>query len=124
MVEFAIVANVLFLVVLTCIEFARINMVRNLAQDASYFAARMAMVPGATSDEAVAEADRIMASMLRNGYTVEVDTLDSDSEEVTVTIRVNLDEVALIVPRFTPGGVIESTARMKTERYAGFFRQD
>ena len=123
MVEFAIVANVLFLVIFTCIEFTRVNMIRNLTQDAAYFAARIAMVPGASGAEAVAEADRIMSSMITNGYTVEVNELDKDSEEVAVTVRVQLNQVALIAPRFTAGGVIESTARMKTERYAGFFQQ-
>jgi len=122
MVEFAIVANVLFLVTFTCIEFARVNMIRNLTQDAAYFAARIAMVPGASSNDAVAEANRIMSSMITNGYTVDVNALDDESEGVAVTVRVQLDQVALFVPRFTAGGVIESTARMKTERYAGFFQ--
>ena len=46
-VEFAIVANVMFVMVMTCMEFARLNMVRNLAQDAAYFAARKIIVFGA-----------------------------------------------------------------------------
>ena len=44
-VEFAVVANVLFVLVFTCMEFARMNMVRNLTQDAAYFAARHVVVP-------------------------------------------------------------------------------
>ncbi len=49
-VEFAIVANLLMIMILTCMEFARLNMTRNLAQDAAYFAARYALVPGATAE--------------------------------------------------------------------------
>ena len=122
MVEFAIVANVLFLVVFTCIEFARLNMVRNLSQDAAYYAARHAMVPGATPEEAVAEAERIMGALLANGYTVDVNSLNDDSSNVEVTVSVNLDEVALFTPMFLGNQIIESRAKMKTERYNGFYK--
>lgn len=123
MVEFAIVANVMFLMIFACVEFARLNMVRNLAMDAAYFAARQAMVPGATSAEAVAEAESIMSSMLTNGYTVDVDTLDDSAETVEVTVNVDLHAVALFTPMFLPNDTLVSTARMRTERYAGFYEQ-
>lgn len=121
-VEFAIVANVLFVMILTCMEFARMNMVRNLVQDAAYFAARHVIVPGATSAEGVAEADRIMSSMLSSGYTVEISDLDFDATQVTVTVSVDLDHVALFVPMFIQNATIESTARVRTERYSGFYQ--
>ena len=123
MVEFAIIANLLFVLVLTCIEFARMNMVRNLAQDAAYFAARQTIVPGATKEEAIAEAENIMGSMLDGGYTVEVDEFNFDSEEVSVTINVDLFQVALFTPLFLGSNEIETTAVMRTERYEGFYEQ-
>lgn len=123
MVEFAIVANVLFLVIFTCMEFARMNMVRNLVQDAAYYAARTVMVPGATRQEAIAEADRIMGSLLPGGYTIDVGDINNSSTEVSVTVAVDFDEVALFAPMFLQGATIESTATMSTERYAGFYRQ-
>lgn len=123
MVEFAIVANVLFLVIFTCIEFARLNMVRNLVQDAAYFAARTVIVPGATRDEAIGEADRIMGALLAGGYTIDVGEINSSSNEVSVTVSVDFDEVALFSPMFLKDATIESTATMSTERYAGFYRQ-
>lgn len=98
-------------------------MTRNLAQDAAYFAARHALVPGATAAEAEAEADRIMGSMLNTGYTVTVDDLDEDSENVTVTVDVDLTAVALFAPYFLPDTTISTTARMRTERYDGFYQQ-
>jgi Flp pilus assembly protein TadG len=121
-VEFAIVANVLMMIILTCMEFARLNMTRNLAQDAAYFAARHALVPGATAAEAKAEADRIMGSMLSNGYTVTVEELNADSEEVAVTVDVDLTAVALFAPCFLPDTTISTTAKMRTERYDGFYQ--
>ena len=99
------------------------NMVRNLSQDAAYFAARHAIVPGATSAEAVGEAERIMNSMITSGYTVTVSDLDSDATEVTVTVAVELDEIALFAPMFLPSTTYESVARIRTERYEGFYEQ-
>ena len=121
--EFAIIANLLFLVIFTCLEFARMNMVRNLVQDAAYYAARTVMVPGATRAEAIAEADRIMGALLPGGYTVEVNDIDNASSEVSVTVAVDFDEVALFAPMFVKDATIQSTATMSTERYAGFYRQ-
>ncbi len=120
-VEFAIVANIFFLMLLVCMEFARLNMVRNLAQDAAYYAARQVIVPGATSDEARAEADRIMSSMLGNGYSIDVSDVDKETFFVTVTVSVDLTEVAFFAPYFLPDSTLQAAARMRTERYDGFF---
>ncbi|TWU22539.1 TadE-like protein [Novipirellula galeiformis] len=124
MVEFAIVANLMFVVIFACMEFARMNMARNLAQDAAYFAARTAMVPGATSDEATAEADRIMGSMLdESGYDVTVSDVNFQSSTISVTVSVDLKAIAMFTPMFLPNKTIETTAVMKTERYEGFYEQ-
>ena len=122
-VEFAIVANILIIMILACMEFARMNMVRNLAQDAAYFAARHAIVPGATSDEAINEAELVMQTMLNNGYSVNVSDINEDSTEVTVTVGVDLTEVALFAPYFLPETEIQTVARMRTERYDHFYQQ-
>ena len=122
-VEFAIVANVLFLLIWTCIEFARLNMVRNLAQDAAYFGARQAVVPGATAEEAMLAADGIMSSMLSGGYTINVSDVDNESTDVTVSVEVRLHDVALFVPIFLPDSSIQTQAKMRTERYEGFYEQ-
>ena len=122
-VEFAILANIVLITVFTCMEFARLNMIRNLTQDAAYFAARHAIVPGATADEAITEADRIMSSLLSDGYTVDVGALNFESGEIAVTVSVDLDQVAFFTPMFLSNATIESTARMSTERYEGFYEQ-
>jgi Flp pilus assembly protein TadG len=122
-VEFAIVANVLMIMILTCMEFARMNMARNLMQDAAYFGARHAVVPGATADEAIDAADTIMSSMLTNGYTISVSDLDEDATEIDVTVEVDLGAVALFAPYFLPETTISTTANMRTERYGGFYQQ-
>lgn len=122
-VEFAICANIFFILIFTCMEFARMNMIRNLAQDAAYFAARRAMVPGATVAEAEAAADEVMSMMTNTGYVVDVEELDSNSPNVVVTVTVDFDQIALFAPMFLPNATIESTARIRTERYDGYFEQ-
>ncbi len=99
------------------------NMARNLMQDAAYFAARHAVVPGATADEAIEAADNIMGSMLSNGYNITVSDLNADSDEINVTVEVDLGAVALFAPYFLPETTISTTANMRTERYAGFYKQ-
>jgi Flp pilus assembly protein TadG len=122
-VEFAIVANILFIMILTCMEFARMNMVRNLAQDAAYFGARHAIVPGATQAEAIEQAELVLSSMLSNGYTVTVSDLDSGANEITVDVAVDLTEVALFAPYFLTDTIIQTNAKMRTERYDHFYEQ-
>ena len=123
-VEFAIIANIMFVIILTCIEFARMNMVRNLAQDAAYYAARQVIVPGATDDEAIEQAEYIMDSLLDGeGYTVDVNDFDFESDEIEVTVTVDLTQVAFFVPLFLTDHEIETTAVMRTERYEGFYEQ-
>ena len=99
------------------------NMIRNLAQDAAYFAARHAIVPGATAAEAEQVASDVMNMMTSTGYNVSVAALDSDSQTVEVTVTVDFDQIALFAPMFLPNAEIASTASMRTERYSGFFQQ-
>ncbi len=99
------------------------NMVRNLAQDAAYYAARHAIVPGATAGEAIAEGDRIMGALLNNGYEVKVTALNGESAFVDVTVSVDMGEVALFAPLFLPEKTVDTRVRMRTERYSGFFQQ-
>jgi len=122
-VEFAIVANLLFLLVITCIDFARLNMVRNLAQDAAYFAARQAMVPGATKQEATDIAREIMSSLVTTGVTVDVSDVGQNSNEIVVRVDVDLNAVALVSSSFFPDPVLTTEASLRTERYTGFYRQ-
>ncbi|MEM6779538.1 MAG: TadE/TadG family type IV pilus assembly protein [Planctomycetota bacterium] len=124
LVEFAVVSNLLFMLIFGCIELSRLNMARNLAQDAAYYAARVAIVPGATAEEAKAEVTRLMGSLFSGGYEVNCPTLTDETEEVTVTVTVNFDEIAFFVPMFMGGVTFDATATMQTERYNGFFEAD
>ena len=123
-VEFAMVAPIFFLVVFICIEFCRLNMIRNLTQDAAYFAARDCMVPGATSAEAIETANEILSFMNTQGATVVVnddEEIDRESREISVRITVPLNENSFLVPKFTGDIEFTAVATMRTERYDGYY---
>ena len=127
LIEFAFVAQVFFLLVFVCIEFCRLNMIQNLTQDAAYYAARRAMVPGATVAEAKAEANRILGLLGTRGATILIngdDTLTEDSDEISVQITVPMNANALLVPQFTKDFEFQATATMRTERYDGYYDPD
>lgn len=116
--EFAICAPVFFLIVLAMFEFGWLNVVRHTADNAAYEASRLAMVPGATAAEAIAEAERIMTVIGARGATVTVTpaTLTPETTEVTVTVTVPLDRNSLVIPKFGRGREIESNSTLRTER--------
>lgn len=117
-VEFAICAPLFFLVVLTLIEFSWLNVVRHTADNAAYEASRVAMVPGATAAEAVAEAEHLLGVVGVRGAVVTVDppVLGPEATQVTVQVRLPLDRNGLVVPRFVSGRQIESSSTLRTER--------
>ncbi len=122
--EFALVAQLFFAITLICIEFVRLNMIRNLVQDAAYFGARYAMVPGATADEATQEAERILSVMGTRGATITINDgagINEDTSNVVVRITVPIAENALLVPVYTNNAVFESEAEIRSERYDGFY---
>jgi len=118
MVEFALVAPVFFLLLLVSFEFARMNVIRHTADNAAYEAARIAMVPGATAAEAVAEANRILNIVSTRGATVTVNpaTLGPNTNQITVTVDVPLDQNGWITPRFTSTQNMRSVSTLKAER--------
>ena len=121
-VEFAMVAPVFLLVVFTCIEFTRLSMIKNMVQEAAYYAARDAMVPGATAEECEAAAHRILGRLGNKSATVLINNgqgIDDLSDEVSVTVSVPLSESTLFFPFPVGDMTLSSTAIMQTERYSG-----
>ncbi len=74
-VEFAIVVPLFLLFLFAAIEFGRLNMVRHMVDNAAYEAARNAMVPGATTQEAVDEANRVLALTGITGAQIHIATV-------------------------------------------------
>ena len=92
MVEFAIVAPVFFLFTFACIEFARVNMLRNTAEIAASEGARVAALPGATVAGCLAETEAELSILGVTGHTISVTPtpITAAAEFVRVSIDVPL----------------------------------
>ena len=71
-VEFAIIAPVFFLLILGMIEIGRGVMVQQIITNASREGARLAVLPGTTSQEVVDRIDGILTSSGINGATTQI----------------------------------------------------
>lgn len=117
-VEMAAAAPLFFLVLLAIFEFTWMAVIRHTADNAAYEAARIAIVPGATGDEAVAEANRIMNIVGTRSASVSItpSTISADTEEVEVTVAVPAASNGLILASFLGSVVYESKSKLLTDR--------
>lgn len=118
MVEFALMAPVFFLFLFASFEFGRLNVIRHTADHAAYEAARTAMVPGATANDAKSMATNLLKAVGARAATITVtpSVLGVDSDEVTVQIQIPMNKNGLIVPHFTSATTITATSTLRTER--------
>ncbi|MCU0721938.1 MAG: pilus assembly protein [Pirellula sp.] len=119
-VEFAIIANMMFVVIFGCLELTRLSLIRNLAQDAAYFAARVAIVPGATVADATREANRILGTMGTRGVQVVINDgqgISQGTEELKLEVVIDLQQNMILLPLMPGSKEIRTKATMKTERY-------
>ena len=93
-------------------------MIRHTADNAAYEAARHAMVPGATTAEAIAKADSIMRIVGTRGaqITVSPGIITPEVDQITVTVDVPLDQNGWITPNFTSSRAIHAFSTLRTER--------
>ncbi|HJS06582.1 MAG TPA: TadE family protein [Pirellulales bacterium] len=117
LVEFALTASLLFLIVLTAVEFMRVNTIVNTSENAAYEGARTGIVPGATAADAIAAAQSTLNVIgTRNAVvSVEPETITSDTEEITVTVQVPLDDNSFIAPRFFLGKTLTKACTLSRE---------
>lgn len=121
-VEFALVIPLFLLFAFASVEFARLNFVRHAVDNAAYEAARMAIVPGASSTDVRDRANHYLENVAEvAGSTIVVtpDPITTTTEEVTVSISVPLDQNAWVAPKFAAGATIIRSSTLRTERYRG-----
>lgn len=117
-VEFALTFPLFLLFLLGAIEFGWLNVMRHTADNAAYEAARHAMVPGATKDEAIAKARSILRVVGARGanVTVSPSTITPTTPEITVKVEIPVDKNALLAPKFMKGRMLSSSSTLRTER--------
>ncbi len=126
-VEFAITAPALFLVIFCSAEFARLSMMRNLAQAAAYEACRAVIVEGADNDDAIAQANHILNRLGTRDAVIDINdgvAIEFDTPEVTITIDIPMASNAFFFPMAYGDRIITSTMTLRTERYSGFYSDE
>ena len=119
-IEFAIVANVMIVVVFGSFELTRLSLMRSLAQDAAYFAARAAIVPGASVTDAANEANRILGTLGTKGVQVNINNglgLSQATTSLRCEIIIDLKQNMIMIPIVPGWNEIRAVSTMKTERY-------
>ena len=101
-VEFALMVPIAFLLTFGLVEFTRVNMIRNTAQNAVYQAARAAIIPGGTAADAKAEANSILSIVRVNNaaVTVEPATITRSTRQIEVSISIPLGQNLWVTPRY------------------------
>ncbi len=117
MVEVALASPILFLVFFGLVEFSRVSMIKAITEDASYYGARAAIVPGGsrTAAETAANSTLAAAYVKNTTVTVEPATITEATESVTVTVSVPLNSNSWIVPNFTKNMVITRSCKLNRE---------
>ncbi len=107
----------LMFIVLSSIEFGRMNVMRHTVNNAAYEGARRAIVPGATSADAESMARQIMGTCGARGVVVDVNpsVIDLATPQVTVTVTVRADANGFLVHKFFRGRILEGVATLRRE---------
>lgn len=123
-VEFAFAAPALFFVIFCCAEFARLSMMRNLANNAAYEAARCAIVEGADNEDAILMANKILGRLGTQNTTINIndgEEIQALTRTVTVEIIIPMEDNSFFFGEVYGDREIRSEITLNTERYAGYF---
>lgn len=121
-VEFALIAPVLFLLAFGIIEFGRMVMVQQVLTNASREGARVAVLDGTTNTEFEAAVDTYLDSAAVSSASATrtvspaLPTSDDYVGAITVTVSIPFDQVSwLPSPLFLGGQTLTATAVMRRE---------
>lgn len=119
-VEFAVIAPVLFAVVLGLVEFGRALMVQQTIISAAREATRIAVLPTTTRQDVVDRATTVLAASGITQFTITMNPDPPSSAAagtaVTVTIKVSFNNVSwLPVPIYLSGKYLTASSVMRKE---------
>jgi hypothetical protein len=125
-VEFAIVASIFFTTLLASFEFSRLYFVRHCVDQATYEAARIGIVQGATPAQVDARARSLLAAAGIKPQSVNIAPAHFDelTETVSVTIVCDMTNNSWIPGRFFVGPLVTSKTTLDHENMSYLSRQD
>lgn len=116
--ELALTLPIMFAVLLSCIEFTRLNILRNTMENACYEGARKIAVPGGKAADAVATAQAELNVVgARNAVITVTPTVITDmTAEVTVTVEVPFADNAWVSQYMAADANIVRSCTLTRER--------
>jgi len=122
LVEFALMAPIMFMFFIACIEFSRANMLRNSMSIAAYEGARKGIIPGSTAAqvEATARASLASAGIVPESVVVNPAVLTQTTPVVTVTITALGSKNLWISPMFTKGMKLTKSSSLSREKTTSY----
>ncbi len=118
LIEFAFVAPILFGFFYAMIELSRVLLLQHSVDTAAYEGARHAMVPGATTVEAIDAANQLLtAANLKNAtITVEPSLIVESTSMITVRVELPMASNSWITPFWFRKSTVVSEVSLITER--------
>jgi Flp pilus assembly protein TadG len=116
-VEMAVTIGLIFFLFFAALEFCRVSMMRHTVEHALYEGARRGIVPGATAADIQARTTSILRTIGVRSATIDVtpSALDNTTSEVTVRIRMPLDQNLFAPAFFFRGRTLDRTLTMQRE---------
>lgn len=111
------VVPILFLLFFGAFEFCRVAMIRHTVDNAVYEAVRRGVVPGASSSDVRAQAERVLSTIGLSSFNINVapSNIQDETDEVTVTIDVPLDENTFVPATYFVGKQLRRELTMQRE---------
>jgi Flp pilus assembly protein TadG len=119
-VEFAFVAPVFMLFLVGILEFGRVMTVKNVLTNATREGARMATLPGSTTDSVTEATTEYASTAAISGVIVDITpsnwNTSTSGTPVTVTASVNFSDISLLpAPWFMDGRTVSGSTTMRRE---------
>ena len=116
-VEMAVTTGLAFFFFFAALEFCRVSMMRHTVEHALYEGARKGIVPGATAAEVQAKAQGILRTIGIRSAIIDVTptTISSSTPEISVRVRMPLDQNLFAPAFFFRGRAMDRTIVMQRE---------
>lgn len=117
-VEMALVLPIVFVLIMGGIEFARLNIIRHVTENASYEACRYVVVPGGNVSEAQTKATQMMQAVGVTNATVTVtpNPILETTTKITVHVDVPCAGNFWFLPQFSAGKTVSAETTLMAER--------
>lgn len=118
MVEFALTLPIVMLFFWASIEFARAAILQHAVDNAAYEACRIVIVPGGTTSEATAAANKILNTFSIKGATITVtpNPITDATTQITCNVAAPASSSMWGTPKFFSGKVLSGKSTLIAER--------